>query len=245
MARNPDKLTPYRAAGPPTPSPGVCCRTAPSRKWPRKGTRAHEPSLRRSLRRRPPEASQTFPTPMDATHAGGVDGCALLRPRLDLRAQARRCALFGLSQWKAGAYRLAQPKNHERELAGAGGRSGSAAARRLYRRRRNRGLLRQPHELLAAPESHWDPQGGRRPTNGDRRVSLSVRCSAPRRTRRHPAGPARAEGAPQARALVRGPDPLHAPSQRTGGVVLGGGLPQGLGGADRQRRAHTNARANG
>src|SRR6266545_3591394 len=173
---------------------------------------------------------------MDSADAGRADQRALLRPRMDLRAQTGRRALPGLPPRRPAAAAVADPPTAERGLPRAGRPARSAAQRRLHRRRGDRRVRGAAHQLRAPPAPHPAPRPRQRAAQRRRGVLLPLR-HPPSRGQRHLRAPApRPEVAAAQRAVLRGPTSLPAPPQHRGRGAVPGRLPQGLGGPDRQAR---------
>ena len=161
---------------------------------------------------------------------------ALLRPGLDLRAQARRRTLPRVPRRWRGTAALAHRSPDERLLPGAGRGSRARALRRLRRRRRDRRLRRRRTSFSRLQRRMQLSDPARSAT----RVAVFLYVfdlSAPRRRGPARAAAARAQGAPApTRSSFEGPVRFtpHRNERRRG--ALPRGLREGPRGRDRQAR---------
>ena len=152
------------------------------------------------------------------------------RPGLDLRAQARRDPLRRDPRRRGRPAALAQRPVAERPLPRGRRRARRpAGAQALRRRRRGRRLRRQP-------QTSFEPLARRGRRARSRSSSTCSTCSGSTATTSAPL-PLRARKRllRDALAFARAAAPHAAPQPRRRGAVRGG-LPQGLGGPDRQAR---------
>ena len=161
--------------------------------------------------------------PMKAVLAGQ----ALLRSRLDLRAQARRHPLHGHPRRRRGAAALAHATLARRPLSGDRRGARGRPVRALRRRRGGRGFRERDHQLLPPPARGHERRGG---------LPVRLRRRAPGRRGHRRAAAARAQGAAAEHARVRGARPLQPAPQRAGRGDVPRGLPQGPRGGHRQAR---------
>ena len=134
-------------------------------------------------------------------HEGRPHRRALLRPRLDLRAKARRHPLHRGARRRRGEAALAQRPVAQRPLAAAGHRARAAEGQAVRHRRRGGGLRPRADQL---------PGAGRRAEG----VLLRLRHPLAGRRGRAAEAAARAQAAPERGDRVRRRRPLHPAPQR-------------------------------
>src|SRR5438552_1604598 len=109
---------------------------------------------------------------VDGTDARHADRGTLLRSRVDLRAEVRRCPVLGVPHARGRPAAVAEPEGSERPLPGTRGGARAPVIGPVRGRRRDRGLRGQADKLRAPAATDADRGPGT--CAGERREGLPV-----------------------------------------------------------------------
>ena len=157
---------------------------------------------------RSPPAPASRHAGLHTADAGHVGQARLLRPRVGVRGQARRSALTPVEAAHDRPVDHEEPEGPHVALSRSGRGRPTGRHRCPHRGRRDRGLPRRRHLVLAPTGADAERQTQRGAGRGCAGALLPVRPDLVRRLRPLRVASARAQVGPAPRDHLRGPDPL-------------------------------------